>query len=81
MLLNTRLIAMTGMLLFLQTMPITIRGVAGSKTMCNQRASVRGMGGASGPKRVRGWPWKGDQGAKPPGRPAFLAIREGNSCS
>jgi hypothetical protein len=23
---------------------------------------------------------EGDQGAKPPGRPALLAIREGNSC-
>jgi hypothetical protein len=30
------------------------RGVAGSKTMCNQRTSARGLGDASGPHRVQG---------------------------
>ena len=31
-----------------------IRGVAGRKTMCNQRTSARGMGAAEGPYRVQG---------------------------
>jgi hypothetical protein len=29
------------------------RGVAGSKTMCNQRTSARGLGAAEGPYRVQ----------------------------
>jgi hypothetical protein len=48
------------------------RGVAGSKTMCNQRTSARGLGDAEDRHRVK----VGGPGGEAPGSPAFLAIRD-----